>query len=72
MNTAPGPPAILFGQRQTQMIFLLAFLQVAPPIVIGEFASRTECEQRRAELLAGEPRVRVQLACLGPRDQDRR
>lgn len=54
------------------MIFLLAFLQVAPPIVIGEFASRMECEQARAELLAGEPRVRVQLACLGPRDHDRR
>lgn len=58
--------------KAAQMIFLLAFLQVAPPIVIGEFASRMECEQARAELLAGEPRVRVQLACLGPRDHDRR
>jgi len=54
------------------MFILLMFFTNIPSMIVGEFASCTECEQVRLELLVGEPRRRIQLICIDPRDHDRR
>jgi hypothetical protein len=51
------------------MFLLVAFLHVVPPMLIGEFATRDECERVRAELVSdpsGRELARTQLVCLGP------
>jgi hypothetical protein len=51
------------------MVLLIAFLHVVPPMNIGEYRSRDECEQVRAELVASvgvATSLNVQFICFGP------
>ena len=61
----------LVGRAQGQMIILLMFFTNMPPMILGEFASRAECEQARLEALARETSGRINFICVGPGDRER-
>jgi hypothetical protein len=53
----------------TLMVWLIAFLHVAPPILIQEYQSREECDHVLAELaadVAAATSPNVRLICIGP------
>ena len=54
------------------MVLLIAFTQVLPLIVLGQFPNRQDCERQRAALVV--PASQMTLICLGPdwRENQRR
>jgi hypothetical protein len=54
------------------MFLLMVYLQVVPPIRLGEFPTREACEQEIAALIAKvdvPATMRPQFVCLGPDSQ---
>ena len=52
------------------MVFLLAFSQVMPPLPLGQFPDRAQCEQERAALLRAATDAaitdRLTIVCVEP------
>jgi hypothetical protein len=68
--TASSKLATIFSEHgQRQMFILLMFFTNIPPMIVGEFASRAECEQVRLEIFAGETTGLANAICYGPEDR---
>jgi len=46
------------------MVLMIAFLHVAPPIVLGQFPNQQVCEREHVRLLQSDPHIAV--VCVGP------